>query len=57
MELFEEIGRLKMEFEWLRKKLPDTVEVMRLIIEPFHNQISIRGQCELLGRNRSSFYY
>jgi len=56
-ELFEQIGRLKMELEWLKKKLPGTVEVMRSMIEPFLEQISIRRQCDLVGLNRSTLYH
>ncbi len=55
-ELYEQIGRLKMELEWLKKKLPDSVEVKRRMIEPKHPELSIRRQCELIGLNRSSFY-
>lgn len=45
-----------MELGWLKKKLPDSVEMKRMMIEPKHPGISIRRQCELIGLNRSSFY-
>ena len=32
-ELFEQIGRLKMELEWVKKKLPFSVERLRPLIE------------------------
>ncbi len=56
-ELFEPIGRLKMELEWLKKKLPPSCEHKRLLIEPGHPALSIRRQCELLGLSRSSLSY
>jgi putative transposase len=56
-ELYEQIGRLKMELEWLKKKLPATLEAKRAMIERGHPQLSVRRQCELIGLNRSSFYY
>ncbi|MBI1742883.1 IS3 family transposase [Candidatus Acetothermia bacterium] len=56
-ELFEQIGRLKMELEWLKKKLPDSLEVKRTMIELKHPQISVRRQCELIGLNRATLYY
>ena len=55
-ELFEQIGRLKMELEWLKKKLPPSCEWKRQQVEPNHEELSIRRQCELLGLARSSFY-
>lgn len=39
------------------KKLPDSVEQKRMMIDPTHRALSIRRQCELLGLNRSTFYY
>ncbi len=54
-ELYEQIGRLKMELEWLKKKLPDSVEEKRAMIETSHPEI--RRQCELIGLNRSTLYY
>jgi putative transposase len=56
-ELYEQIGRLKMELEWLKKKLPASVAERRAMIEAGHSVLSIRRQCELLGLNRASYYY
>lgn len=56
-ELYQQIGRLKMELEWLKKRLPDTIEAKRAMIERDHATISVRRQCELIGLNRSSLYY
>ena len=56
-ELFEQIGRLKMEVEWLKKKLPRSAEVKRRCIEPHHQHLSVSRQCELVGLARSSWYY
>jgi putative transposase len=37
--------------------LPDSIEFKRECIEAEHPQLSVRRQCELLGLNRSSWYY
>jgi len=55
-ELFEQIGRLKMELEWLKKKLTGSVDAKRALVEPDHPAISVRRQCALLGLNRASYY-
>jgi putative transposase len=55
-ELYEQIGRLKMELEWLKKKLPASTDLKRPLVEPENPHLSIRRQCELLGLNRSSYY-
>lgn len=56
-ELYEQIGRLKMELEWVKKKLPQSVEQKRALIDWSHEQLSVRRQCELLDLARSSLYY
>ncbi len=57
-ELFEEIGRLKMELEWLKKKLASSsVEERRQMIEPAHPSLSVTRQCALLELPRSSYYH
>lgn len=56
-ELYEQIGRLKMELEWLKKKLPASAEAKRALVDVGHPQLSVRRQCELLDLNRSSLYY
>jgi len=56
-ELFEQIGRLKMELEWLKKRVPSSCEHKRPLVEPGHPALSVRRQCELLGLSRSSLYY
>ena len=37
--------------------MPDSIEFKRQCIEPNHRRLSVRRQCELLGLNRSSWYY
>jgi putative transposase len=55
--LYEEIGRLKMELDWLKKKWVCSTDERRALVEPAHADISVRRQCELLGVNRSGLYY
>ena len=40
-----------------KKKSPDRAKVKRAMIESGYPEISIRRQCELVGLNRSSYYY
>ena len=56
-ELFERIGRLDMELEWLKKNSPASAEVRRSLLEPEHPSISLRRQCDLLDLPRSTAYY
>jgi len=56
-ELYEQIGRLKMELEWLKKKLPHELPAKRALVESDHPQLSIRRQCALLGLSRATLYY
>ena len=56
-ELYEQIGRLKIELDWLKKKWPRTVAERRGWIEPGVDGLSVRRQCELLGLHRSNVYY
>lgn len=56
-DLYEQIGRLQMELEWLKKKLPSDARAKRALIAPEHSQLSIRRQCELIGLSRATFYY
>ena len=56
-ELFEQIGRLKMELEGVKKKLPSSCEQKRALIDAGHPALSVRRPCELLGLSRSSLYY
>ena len=54
-ELYEQIGRLKVELEFLKKKLPSSALDKRCWIEAEHPHLSIVAQCELLGLPRSSY--
>ena len=56
--LYQQIGQLKVELDWLKKKsrLTDN-EGLRKLIEPGHVQISLQRQCELVGLVRSMWYY
>ncbi|WP_458775617.1 IS3 family transposase [Desulforhopalus sp. 52FAK] len=54
--LYEEIGRLKMDIEWLEKKLSLPLSTRRNWVE-VSPEYSIRRQCRLAGVSRSSVYY
>ena len=49
--IYEQIGRLKMELEWL-KKLSEPVENRKAQLEWRGSGLSIRRQCELMGLPR-----
>ena len=55
--LYQQIGQLKVELDWVKKNLVLAVAEKKELIEPTHRSISITRQCELLGLARSSFYY
>ena len=55
--LYEQIGRLKVELEWLKKNSACSTSERRALVEPGHAEISVRRQCELLGISRSGLYY
>jgi putative transposase len=56
-ELYQQIGQLKVELDWLKKNLTSDLEVKRSWIEDPPAELSFRRQCELAGLARSSFYY
>jgi len=57
-ELYRQIGRLKVENDWLKKKLqPLSVKEKRGLIEPAHVDLSVRRQCEHIGLHRANLYY
>ena len=55
--LYQEIGQLKVELDWLKRKTASGTEAKRTMIERSHPRISIRRQCVLLRLNRSSLDY
>ena len=56
-ELYCQIGRLKVELDWLKKIPTASAEQKRAMIEPEHRKITISRQCELLELSRASYYY
>ena len=48
-ELYQQIGQLKVELDWLKKNLNCSSETKRQCINPSHPRIPIARQCELLG--------
>ena len=55
-ELYEQIGKLQVELNWLKKKLPASIKGKRPWIDPDHSDLSVRRQCQLLGLHRATFY-
>lgn len=55
-ELCRQIGKRKVELDWLKKNSEQDPALRRRLIDPECQEISIRRQCELPGVNRSSVY-
>ncbi len=55
--LYQEIGQLKVQLDWLKKNQVGSLEHKRRLIEPEHPEVTIAQQCDLLGLARSSYYY
>ncbi|HSW39464.1 MAG TPA: IS3 family transposase [Acidobacteriota bacterium] len=57
-QLYQQIGQLKCELDWLKKKSLDCcTEERRRWIHQEHSNISIARRCDLLSLARSSYYY
>ncbi len=55
--LYQQVGQLKVELDWVKKKLNGSVEEKRRWIELESAEMSIARQCQLVGLARSSLYY
>src|SRR4029450_1558749 len=55
-QLYQQIGQLKVELDWVKKKLVLPPEGKRELIEPAHPQMSLARQCALIGLPRSTYY-
>ena len=57
-ELFQQIGKLQMELEWLKKNLScSDAHELRKLVDPGQPGLSVSRQCALLGLPRSTLYY
>ena len=56
-ELYQQIGQLKVELDWLKKNLRSSTEEKRTLVEPGYAMIAVSRQCELLDLSRSAYYY
>ena len=56
-ELFQQIGRLKMELEWLKKSLScSDARELRKLVDHEHPELGVSRQCAPLGLLRSTLY-
>jgi len=57
-ELFQQMGRLQMELEWLKTNLVcSDARELRKLVDHAHAELSVSRQCTLLGLPRSTPYY
>jgi len=56
-ELYKQIGKLKYEVDWLKKRWALSNKDKKVLIETDNPVLSVREQCTLLQLNRSSLYY
>ena len=55
--LYQEIGQLKVELDWLKKSSDFSVTERRAMIDRDPADLSVSRQCDLLGLARSTLYY
>ena len=55
--MYQEIGQLQVELNWLKKRPDLSVKMKRQMIDSGNTVLSISNQCRLLELSRSSFYY
>ena len=55
-ELYEPIGRLEVELDWVEKKRRRSADQLRPLIDPGHAELSVRRQCPRLGLGRATYY-
>ena len=55
--LYQQIGKLQVELEWLKKNLTISVKKNRKIIDPANKLLTIGMQCSLINLSRSTYYY
>jgi len=54
---YEEIGRLKVQRDWLNSnRFTSGIEARQAVVEPAHERLSITRQGGRLGRSRSAYY-
>jgi hypothetical protein len=54
-EPYAQIGRLKMQVEWLKKVVAAPLSVRRTLVHSSDPYWSVRQQCDLLSVNRSTY--
>ena len=55
--LFQQIGQLKVENDYLKKITDGLIGDRRKLLKPTNSQLSICQQCDLLNIPRASYYY
>jgi putative transposase len=55
--LYQQIGQLKVELDWLKKSLDYSIEARRAILDWEDAPLAVSRQCALLGLSRSTGYY
>jgi putative transposase len=56
-ELHLQVGKLHVELDWLKKKLPSSTAERRRWIEPVDQCLSVADQCAIVGLPRSTYYH
>ena len=56
-ELYKQIGQLKVENDWLKKRLIQSVSDRRPLIDKNNERLSINRQCDLLEVSKGALYY
>ena len=56
-KLYQQIGKLTIENDWLKKSLKIPVNVRKSMIDPDHSRISVNQQLKSLSISKGGYYY